>query len=346
MDESGGTMKADLAYEIRPYRPDDQPRVLDLLRDTLGPGPVGERTPPFFRWKHEEGPFGPSYLLVAEVGDRIVGLRAFMRWRFRSGEQGVRAVTAVDTATHPDFQGLGIFSKLTRTALEDLRGDVDLVFNTPNEKSLPGYLKMGWEIVGRVPVRVRVRRPVRFGRHVRSLGAQAAPDRPAPAVDAEPVAAAIEDPGLPDLLASTVAGPRLATTRDLGYLRWRYAAPPGLEYRAVRVGRAGRLQGLGIFRVRPRGPLWEATIVEVITGPADASAVRRVLRSIARSAAVDHLTCHFPGGSAAARASRAAGYLPAPGGVTFVVNRLREDLLPDPRTLDAWALTLGDLEVF
>jgi hypothetical protein len=104
--------------------------------------------------------------------------------------------------------------------------------------------------------------------------------------------------------------------------------------------------GLGIFRVRPRGALWEATVAEVITDPADGAAARRVLRGIAGSAGVDHLTCHFPVGSVAARASRATGYLPAPGGVTFVVKPLREDLRPDPRSLGSWALSLGDVEVF
>lgn len=338
-------MRSDLAYDVRAYRREDEPRVLALLQDALGPGPVGERTPPFFRWKHEESPFGRSAMLVAETGDRIIGLRAFMRWHFVTGERQVRAVTAVDTATHPDFQGHGIFSRLTRTALDQLRGDVDLVFNTPNEKSLPGYLKMGWEVVGRVPVRVRVRRPVRLGRNVRSLRTSTTPGRPAPEIGAEPASEALADEGLASVLEAD-EDPRFATPRDLAYLRWRYAGPPGLAYHAVRVTRSGRLVGLGIFRVRPRGALWEATVAEVITGTRDVTAARQVLRRIAGSVSVDHLTCHFPVGSAAARASRTTGYLPAPGGVTFVVNPLRDDLRPDPRLLDSWALTLGDVEVF
>ena len=63
----------------------------------------------------------------------------------------------MDTATHPDFQGKGIFTTLTLGAIPDLRDDgVDLVFNTPNDKSRPGYLKMGWSEVGRVPVGIRL----------------------------------------------------------------------------------------------------------------------------------------------------------------------------------------------
>ena len=62
----------------------------------------------------------------------------------------------MDTATHPDFQRRGIFSRLTEAAVEAARDDgVDLVFNTPNEKSGAGYLKMGWQEVGPIGVMVR-----------------------------------------------------------------------------------------------------------------------------------------------------------------------------------------------
>ncbi|MGQ0670201.1 MAG: GNAT family N-acetyltransferase, partial [Actinomycetota bacterium] len=84
---------------LRPYRGDDESRVLELLTASLGAGPAGERPAEFFRWKHLESPFGPSFMLVAEDADRVVGLRAFMRWRFRVAGAVVNAVRAVDTAT-------------------------------------------------------------------------------------------------------------------------------------------------------------------------------------------------------------------------------------------------------
>ncbi|MET1012133.1 MAG: GNAT family N-acetyltransferase, partial [Actinomycetota bacterium] len=108
---------------IRPYEDADEARVLRLLDDALGGGPAGRRTVDLFRWKHVDNPFGRSMMLVAESDGRIVGLRAFMRWRFLSGSRLLSAVRAVDTATHPDYQGRGIFSKLTREALEVLRVD-------------------------------------------------------------------------------------------------------------------------------------------------------------------------------------------------------------------------------
>jgi hypothetical protein len=109
--------------------------------------------------------------------------------------------------------------------------------------------------------------------------------------------------------------------------------------------RDGQLAGLAVFRVRPRGRLWESTVVEVLAG-GDRRVARRLLRRVAAAAPVDHLTLHPTPRSPLARAATTSGFLPSPGGIRLVANPRRPDLRPDPTGLDAWALSLGDLEVF
>jgi GNAT superfamily N-acetyltransferase len=330
--------------EIRPFRNEDQPDVLELLTMSLGAGPAGRRAPELFRWKHLENPFGRSILFVGEADGRIIGLRAFMRWRFVTGGRTFEAVRAVDTATHPQYQGRGVFSALTRAALEEARERADLVFNTPNEKSLPGYLKMGWSVVGRVPIRVRVRRPITFVRTFR----RAAPARPSAPVGGDPAMDALSDGGAVRALLRRIEdqGVRLRTPRTLDHLRWRYGSAPLLGYHAIALRNDRGLDGLAIFRVRHRGGLWETMVSEVLVPSGDVATAHRLLRLVARATRTDHLTCSSPPGSAAGRASRRAGYLRAPGGMTLVTNPLHGGVSPDPTDLRSWALSLGDLEVF
>jgi GNAT superfamily N-acetyltransferase len=340
---------ARLSFEVRPYRDEDEPQVLALLRATLGNGPAGVRSSEFFRWKHVSNPFGRSFMLVADLDGQIIGLRAFMRWTFRAGERIHRAVRAVDTATHPDFQGKGIFSRLTLAALDELKNDVDFVFNTPNDQSLPGYLKMGWREVGRVPVWVRVRRPLRLLTVLSPLRRISHQMDATPAASATPAREILSEEWepLPQLLeAQGAKGNRLSTARDIEYLRWRYGSTPHLTYRAITETRGNDLRGLAIFRVRPRRGLWETTVTELLVCTGDRHTARRLLRRVAGSASVDHLACHFPHGSDQASAAARSGFLPSPGGVTLAVNRLRGALEPDPTTLSSWAFSFGDLEVF
>jgi GNAT superfamily N-acetyltransferase len=127
----------------------DLPSILNLCRRTLGWDDRGDWEG-LYRWKHLENSFGLSPAWVATTNDgRIVGLRVFLRWEFVCDGTRVHAVRAVDTATDPDFQGQGLFTALTLSALPALReAGFAMVFNTPNEQSRPGYLKMGWRDVG------------------------------------------------------------------------------------------------------------------------------------------------------------------------------------------------------
>jgi GNAT superfamily N-acetyltransferase len=331
--------------DVRPYVDADEGAVLDLLNAALGGGPAGTRPGEFFRWKHLENPFGRSFMLVAAANGRIVGLRAFMRWEFSANDHRFRAVRAVDTATHPDHQGRGIFSRLTLAALDALGDEADFIFNTPNEKSLPGYLKMGWQVVGKVPILVRVRRPIHFATHVRSRRGPPG-SRPVAGSSASHASDALADGAIDGLLAGLERPAGIGTTRDAAYLSWRYGKAPLLDYRAVIERDAGRLDGISIFRVRPRGGLTECTVAEAIVRAGDARVAGRLLRRVARSASSDHLACTFAPHTASRRAARRAGFLRVPGGMTLVVNPLGHDLDPDPLDLQSWALSVGDLEVF
>jgi len=349
---------SDLA--VRELAARDEPAVLSLLGASLAGGPTGERTADFFRWKHAANPFGRSPGLVAEADGRVVGLRVFLRWEFSAAGQTVPAVRAVDTATHPDFQGKGIFRRLTMALLDGLGSDPDgpqLVFNTPNGNSLPGYLKMGWQPVGNVPVAVR---PVRLGRFLRGFrSASAGRGQPAagPVTCPLPAAAAVfTDAGargsLAELVDEVVAADdkeqRLHTRRSLDYLEWRYADAPGLDYRVLTVERAGRLAGVAFGRPRRRGALTELTLAEVIVRPGDRGSARRLLWAATR-AGCDHVATHLPAATDIGRAGRRAGYVDPPRtGLTLVTRPFPgyQSTLPDPRSLSSWRFSLGDLEVF
>lgn len=321
--------------DVRPYVSEDEQAVVDLLRTSLGEGPTGHRTLDFFRWKHEQNPFGPSYALVATHHDRVVGYRALMRWTFLSDGARVPAVRAVDTATHPDYQGRGIFRQLTMQALADLAGDAAFVFNTPNDQSRPGYLKMGWQVVGRLPLQVRIRRPLRFVQGLRNIS----PGMGAGAfdVDLPSAASVLEDGHAVSALVADAPQGRLVTDRSLPYLRWRYGIAP-LDYRGVVIRRGGLVAGIAIVRPRMRGSLRELTLCELLVPSEDDDARRRLLAAVARVAG-DHVIAHD------GRLVHRDLFLSAPGvGITLTTRGIGDG--SPPTDLSGWQLTLGDVELF
>mgnify|MGYP002795148800 CR=1 FL=1 len=148
--------------QIREATEQDIPEILEVLKASLGET-SSKKTEAVWRYKHVDNPFGRSLVLIAVENEEIIGVRALMRWKWQLGKQEFSAFRAVDTATHPEHQGKGIFKKLTLRAIEIAKenGD-DFIFNTPNTQSLPGYLKMGWKEVDKLKIRVKPTNPLNW----------------------------------------------------------------------------------------------------------------------------------------------------------------------------------------
>ena len=356
-----------LDVEVRRATEDDLPQALELAQAALGWRPE-DPNDAFFRWKHLDNPAGRSPMWVAvdtshpddggrdhrdpdhrdpdhrDPGDhdrrgRIVGFRVFLRWRFTDRDGRSRsAVRAVDTATHPDHQGRGIFRALTLGAIDELRAEgVDFVFNTPNAQSRPGYLKMGWQSVGRVPIAVRPRSPLAAYRMARARTPAGKWSRPTDAGIPAPEALA-DDAALVNLLASLDRPRGLATDRTVEHLRWRYRFDP-LHYRAV-VAPGGVTDGLAIFRVRDRGAATEAVLCEVLVPGGDRRLGAHLVREVARSTGADYVI-----GTTTTAVPRTTLPMPLIGQGPILTWRAVSPTAQMPPLAD-WSLTMGDVELF
>lgn len=328
----------DLGAEItiRELSEADQPAMVELIRDTIG-WPPGPQLAEYLEWKHRLGPFGVSHGWVAEDAGAVVGLRMFLRWEFDGpGGERIRAVRAVDTATAHSHQGRGIFTRLTLHAVQACRDEgCHVVFNTPNAKSRPGYLKMGWRVVGRLPVSFRVLRPAAVPALARA--GVAAERFSEPARVGEAVSDVLDDAEeVEEMLAGQPPASAWRTARSLAYLRWRFAGFAPLNYRAV-VPAGGVRRGLAVFRIRRRGPAREAAIVEVL-GP-DERTRRSLLKSVSGICGADY-ALNISSGSTPGR----GGFLPMPRqGPILTCRALRR---PGPSRVGGWDLSLGDVELF
>ncbi len=285
-------------FEFREATPGDNDEVVAVCSSALGwTDPEFDHA--LFRWKHFDNAFGRSVLLVAVDEHGIAAVRPFMRWTFRDPTgQTFHAARAVDTATHPRAQGKGLFTRLTTFGIDMLEAqNVDFIFNTPNEKSLPGYLKMGWVAAGPVTFGYGVRSPISLTRTARSRTAAAKHSLPIPNIgisvdegldlinptpdfianpdDARPFAGTAPSAELP-------ANHALETAHSFESLRWRYGSAP-MDYRfLVGPDRSGL-----IVRLRQRGSARELVVAHRI-GHLDNHDAGRAIRNAMAQARADH----------------------------------------------------------
>ena len=320
---------------IRAASPEDHPAIIELCRASLGWKPQ-DPNEAFFTWKHLQNPVGASPMWVAVAPDgTLTGVRVFLRWRFSTpGGEMIHAVRAVDTATHPDWQGRGIFTRLTSGALPKLADEgVGAVFNTPNDQSRPGYLKMGWQEVGRVPVSVRLRS---IASTARMAGARAAAEKwSIPLGLALDACEALADVETNQRILDRAARPTgMATARTPDYLAWRYSFAP-LAYRVMPLG--DRMEdGTIVFRVRRRGTATEMAVCEVLA-PSGAKVGRAMSYLLRRSGADYAIVTAGAGGLA-------GGFVQLPRlGPVLTWRPVARSGVPAVSDLD---LSLGDVELF
>lgn len=290
------------------------------MREALGE--AMPRTAAFFNWKHFLSPFGHSLILLAEDEQGLVGLRAMMRWRFRYQNRVLEAVRPVDTATHPRFRRRGLFKHLTMRLVDALPDEgVDVVFNTPNEKSQPGYLKMGWKPVLKQTIWTRL------GGKFSVRGAE------------------VRGPYCPGTLTlrSHRRSRGLHTDRGSSYYDWRFGGAGGLKYQAaVRDGAAV------VFRTRNRNGRSELTVVEIVAPTtAHIPVAASLLRAVVREGKEMYVVAMAGSLSREAAVLALAGFLPIPGvGPELVMRPVRSRTPPELDGPKMWPLQISDLEVF
>ncbi len=300
--------------------------ILTLLQRSMSRD-ADPRFAELHRWKHELNPFGPSPTWVAIDGDRIVAVRIFMRWEFVRDGHVVRAVRAVDTATDPDYQGRGLFTALTLHALDEMKADgVAFVFNTPNAQSRPGYMKMGWHEVGRLPVAVR---PAGIGSLWRIARARVPADHWSLPLEAGRSFAAWADDRRDWPVAVPLPAGVLATNASEGFYRWRFSLA-AMHYAAIEHD-----GGAVIVRARRRGPALELVQLAAF-GLSETQRDRATVEAM-RAARADHVI-RF-----GARDAR-RGFVPLPGGGPTLTSR--SIAATDVPHLADWSLSMSDIELF
>ncbi|PVY43022.1 GNAT family N-acetyltransferase [Pontibacter virosus] len=320
--------------QIRKGTAADIPAIVELLKSSLGEGLI-QKSEALWNWKHLENPHGASPVLVAEAHGQVVGVRAFLRWQWVYKGQVLQAIRAVDTATHPSYQGKGIFKKLTLQGLEDAKSvGIHLVYNTPNESSKPGYLKMGWVEMNRMALKLKVN-PFAYK--------QLNPPMP-PAQDWNKLASILAQ------LSNPVnnANDYVHTVLSPAYIKWRYQDNPLFDYYFLSDYRSYVL----FYRYKQHKFGQEMRVVDLFTVKSafDKSAKKALAISFKQVSGACFLT------SASGRHFELAGSVYPGMGLLPVLDKgpivtlrnisLQEDKFNVLSKQESWGYALGDMELF
>ncbi len=323
--------------EIRAASEEDIPRIVELLKISLGES-LMPKSHEYWRWKHMDNPFGKSPVLLCWQDSTLIGVRAFMRWNWIKGGLVYRALRAVDTATHPEHQGKGIFKKLTLSLVNNCIGLGDhFVFNTPNSQSRPGYLKMGWEDAGRLPVVVSIQRPF-------SIAINFFRETELSRHDNSQLKYYLDHPGLSSLVQGhSLSTNAIITNTTISYLKWRYLSVPVTQYVAIGDENGSELNSLVIARIKKTRFGNELRITDCFFGAySDQTNLTRQLQEHKKRWKIDYTTMSGLSG----RDRFAGSMLKLMIGPAVTVRSLKLTDLGSLKGFRDWSPSIGDLELF
>jgi GNAT superfamily N-acetyltransferase len=115
-------------------------------------------TPQYLKWQYADNPDGPVVGFDAWDGERLAAHYVCVPARARVAGEDVRVLLSLNTATHPDYQGKGLFTKLAAmTYNAGAEQGFDAVYGVANANSTPGFLrKLDFQLVRPLEARVGI----------------------------------------------------------------------------------------------------------------------------------------------------------------------------------------------
>jgi len=281
------------AVVIRPYRAGDETAINAAFNAVFGlERPVTE-----WAWKFQAEPEGRWIYLAEDGTGRLLACYGALPVRFRLGGIMVRAGQPVDVFSVPEARRSGVFTRCYEGFIRAYGNPEDL----PLMFGFPGgvHYAMGLKLLCYVAMR-----PVPLWRRGVRAGWPSLLGRPAVTRGFDPVAS--------DALWTRAAERYpFAAVRDAAWLRRRYTAQPGVEYRHVYVRRRNLPRAWGVARLRGDA-LNVADLVWDGSDPRDLEAIDRAFVSQARRAGAERLEMWLGGDPAAAEVLADRGWVQMP----------------------------------
>lgn len=104
----------------------------------------------YLDWLYRCNPDGKVVGFDARDGDRLAAHYVCIPARAKIGNEEVAVLLSLNTATHPEYQGKGLFTKLAElTYAAGAELGFDSVYGVANANSTPGFTrKLGFQLVG------------------------------------------------------------------------------------------------------------------------------------------------------------------------------------------------------
>jgi len=322
------------SWTCRDYQSGDENQILTLYEEVNN----REMTLAHWTWKFAKSPFGQAMLKLMFDGNKLIGHYAVIPMNVQVEKKLVKAALSVNTMTHPDYRGHGIFAYLGEETYQvcEQKG-VKFVYGFPNSNIYqPRIEKLEWKGFGKMTVLEK-----ELGvQTIRGIGKR---DSIYP----------IEkfDERVHSLWNKTKDSYCVIVPRTEKFLNWRFAEHPTVKYsKFIFQGASDEVSGYIVLKIYTQGDEIKGHIVDMLCIDEE-DIVRDLLRysqSYFVERGIKNLSCWASEESFYARVLEQEEFARKEFDVYFGVRTFdkEDELVRNVEHIGNWHLTMGDSDVF
>jgi hypothetical protein len=269
---TGDRRKMPLPWILRRYRDGDEHAIFELLSTAFG-----ERkwhSFEYWKWKYTKNPAGSPIIWLAESNNKIVGHYAIVPRIMKLGNAYMTGSSACDAATHPNYQGRGVFSSIVnRLCLDAGENGISIIYGFARRNLGPTYKR--YEHMGHICFLRHMVRVLDWASLLpefmhtkfltRATGAAPRIHRQR-SQDAGLTVRAIDrfDERTDELWEQLSHSFKIIVKRDQSYLNWRYTANPEKRYTIHVALKGDRILGYCVLTQEQWRKLALGVIVDIL----------------------------------------------------------------------------------
>lgn len=129
------------SWNLRKCQDGDEQAIFELLNAAFGKWHSLE----YWEWWYKKNPAGSPVIWLAEYENKIIGHYGIIPKRMKVGNSYMTGSFSCDAATHPEFQGRGVFSSVVnRCYIDAAENDIPLTCGFANVHLGPTYKRYEW----------------------------------------------------------------------------------------------------------------------------------------------------------------------------------------------------------
>lgn len=353
-------------FTFSEFSDSDFQRLIQLTENTYPGQDISK--PAYLDWEYLQNPDGKAILFVAEKLSELYSQYIILPRKYFANSEVLNGSLSVNTLTHPDARGQGLFPKLAELTYEKAsRQDIQFTVGFPNPVSSPVFRsKLKFSTLGYLPFYVKILKPLNVLKKYFSKGnLKRGEEQKIEFPNSENRDGFTIDLFDPEKDASDfekfhqkfLKGKKYCTLRDLAYIKWRYQDIPLRNYRMHKITKDGLINAIIVFRITEFFGLKTASIMELIKygEPESEKSAGILLSWLSGQARIHHLDLimmAFQDCSTGKITPSKHGFLPVPvrflpQSLEFILRiHLEKGNIRGILDFKNWYLSLGDLDTF